>query len=86
MASIIGGTRGLNRSLDRISSGIYENAVGLHRQEHRQLAARWAAMIEFREKLADLREWINARQTYSKASIPAVIWPAATRCAFDKAA
>ena len=85
MASIIGGTRGLNGSLDRISSGIYENAVGLHRQEHRQLA-RWAAMIEFREKVADLRQWINARQTYSKAPIPAVIWPTATRCALDKAA
>jgi hypothetical protein len=85
MASIIGSTRGLNRSLDQISSGIYENAVGLHRQEHRQLA-RWAAMIELREKVADLREWIDARQTYSKTSIPAVIWPTATRCAFDKAA
>jgi hypothetical protein len=43
-------------------------------------------MIELREKVADLREWIDARQTYSKTSIPAVIWPTATRCAFDKAA
>ena len=75
----------MNRSLDRISSGIYENAVTLHRQEHRQLA-RWAAMVEFREKVADLREDINARQTYSTAPIPAVIWPTATRCALDKAA
>ena len=66
MASIIGSTRGLNRSLDRISSGIYENAVRLNRQEH-QRVARWAAMLQFREKLADLREGIKASQTYLRS-------------------
>ena len=66
MASIIGGTRGLDRSLDRISGGMYENAVRLHLQEHRQLA-RWAAVLQFREKLADLREGIKASQTYLRS-------------------
>jgi hypothetical protein len=74
MASIIGGTRGLDRSLDRISSGIYENAVGLHRQEHRQLA-RWAAAVQIREKVAGLREGIKARQACLKASMSTVVWP-----------
>jgi hypothetical protein len=61
MASINGGT------LDRISGGIYRNAVALHRQEHRQLA-RWAAVLQFREKVAGLREEINARRASSDAS------------------
>jgi hypothetical protein len=66
MASIIGGTPGLGRRLDRISSGIYEHAVGLNRQEH-QHVARWAAVLQFREKLADLREGIKASQTYLRS-------------------
>ena len=66
MASIIGGTRGLDRSLDRISSGIYENAVRLNLREHQRLA-RWAAVLQFREKLADLREGIKASQTYLRS-------------------
>jgi hypothetical protein len=66
MASIMGGTRGLNRSLDRISSGIYENAVRLHWREHQQVA-RWAAVLQFREKLADLREGFKASQTYLRS-------------------
>ena len=66
MASIIGSTRGLNRSLDRISSGIYEHAVGLNRQEH-QHVARWAAVLQFREKLAELREGFKASQTYLRS-------------------
>src|ERR1039458_2245668 len=74
MASIIGGTRGLDRSLDRISSDIYENAVRLNRQEH-QRVARWAAVLQFREKLADLREGIKASQTYLRVLIPPVVWP-----------
>ena len=74
MASIIGGTRGLDRSLDRISSGIYENAVGLHRQEHRQLA-RWAAAVQIREKVAGLREGIKASQTYLRVLMPPVVCP-----------
>jgi hypothetical protein len=43
-----------DRRLDRISSGIYENAVRLHLREHEQLARR-AAVLEFREKLVDLK-------------------------------
>jgi hypothetical protein len=74
MASIKGGTRSLDRSLDRISSGMYQNAVRLHMQEHRQLA-RWAAVLQFREKLADLREGIKASQTYLKDLIPPSVWP-----------
>jgi hypothetical protein len=74
MASIIGGTPGLNHRLDRISSGIYEHAVGLNRQEHRQVA-RWAAVLQFREKLDDLREGIKASQTYLRVLIPPVVWP-----------
>ena len=74
MASIIGGTRGLDHSLDRISSGIHQNAVRLHRQEHQQVA-RWAAVLQFREKLAELREGIKASQTYLKDLIPPVVWP-----------
>ena len=74
MASIIGSTRGLDRSLDRISSGMYESAVRLHLQEHRQLA-RWAAVLQFREKLADLREGLKASQTYLKGLIPPVVSP-----------
>jgi hypothetical protein len=74
MASIIGGTSGLDRRLDRISSGIYENAVRLNRQEHQQVA-RWAAVLQFREKLADLREGIKASQTYLRVLIPPVVWP-----------
>jgi hypothetical protein len=66
MASIIGGTRGLDRSLDRISSGIYENAVRLNLREHRRLA-RWAAVLQFREKLAELREGFKASQTYLRS-------------------
>jgi hypothetical protein len=65
MTSIIGGTRGSNGSLDRISRGIYENAVGLHREEHQKLA-RWAAMLQFREKVAGLRAEIDARRAYSQ--------------------
>ena len=61
MASINGGT------LNRISGGIFQNAVRLHRQEHRQLA-RWAAVLQFREKVAGLREEIDARQASWKAS------------------
>ena len=74
MASIIGGTPGLDRKLDRISSGIYESAVRLNRQEHQQVA-RWAAVLQFREKLDDLREGIKASQTYLRVLIPPVVWP-----------
>jgi len=74
MTKINGGTRGLDRSLDRISSGIYESAVRLNRQEHQQVA-RWAAVLQFREKLADLREGIKASQTYLRVLIPPVVWP-----------
>ena len=74
MASIIGGTPCLDRRLDRISGGIYEHAVGLNRQEHQQVA-RWAAVLQFREKLDDLREGIKASQTYLRVLIPPVVWP-----------
>ena len=74
MASIKGGTRSLDRSLDRISSGMYENAVRFNMQEHRQLA-RWAAVLQFREKLADLREGIKTSQAYLKDLIPPAVWP-----------
>jgi hypothetical protein len=63
MASIIGGTPGLDRKLDRISSGIYEHAVGLNREEYRH-GARWAAVLQFREKIADLRQGLKASQAY----------------------
>jgi len=45
--------------LDRISSGIYENAVRLHLKEHQQLARR-VAILQLREKLADLKAGIQA--------------------------
>ena len=51
--------------IERISSGIYENAVELHREEHQNLA-RWAAMLQLREKIAGLRETIDARHAYSQ--------------------
>ena len=51
--------------IERISSGIYENAVELHREEHQKLA-RWAAMLQLREKVAGLREAIDARHAYSQ--------------------
>jgi hypothetical protein len=41
MASIVGGTRGLDHSLDRISKSIYQNAVRRNRQEQEHVA-RWA--------------------------------------------
>ena len=74
MASIIGGTRGLDRSLDRISSGIYQNAVRLNRQEHEHVA-RWAGVLQFREKLAELREGIKVSQAYLRELIPPVVRP-----------
>jgi hypothetical protein len=75
MASIIEGKSGLNRSLDRISSGICESAVRLHRQDHQQLA-RWASAFQLQEQLAGLREEIRARRAWLKVSMPPVIWPA----------
>jgi hypothetical protein len=51
--------------IERISSGIYENAVEQHREEHQNLA-RWAAMLQFRETIAGLREAIDARHAYSQ--------------------
>jgi len=74
MASIIGSTRGLDRSLDRISSGMYESAVRLNLQEHQQLA-RWAEVLQFRERIADLREGLKASQEYLRGLIPPVISP-----------
>jgi hypothetical protein len=68
MASIIRG------ALDRISSGICENAVRLHRQEHQQLA-RWAAMIQLQEQIADLKEGIKAKQAYMRVLMPTADWP-----------
>jgi hypothetical protein len=67
MASIIGGNPGLDRALDRISSGIYQNAVRLNRQEQEHVA-RWATVLQFREKLAELREGIRASQTYLRVT------------------
>ena len=58
---------GWDRRLDRISSGIYENAVRLHRREHEQLA-RQAAVLHLREKLADLKAGIRA----IKANVPSL--------------
>jgi hypothetical protein len=60
MASINGGT------LNRISGGIYRNALALHRHEHQELA-RWAAVVRFREKVAGLRDEIDARHVCSNA-------------------
>jgi hypothetical protein len=74
MASIVGGTRGLDQSLDRISKGIYQNAVRRNRQEHEHVA-RWAGVLQFREKLAELREGIKASQAYLKDLIPPVVRP-----------
>jgi len=51
--------------IERISSGIYENAVELHREEHQKMA-RWAAMLQLWEKIAGLREAIDARHAYSQ--------------------
>jgi hypothetical protein len=50
---------GWDRRLDRISIGIYENAVRLHRREHEQLARR-VAVLHLQEKLADLKAGIQA--------------------------
>ncbi len=58
----ISGTRcawGWNRRLDRISSGICENAVRLHRREHRALI-RLTAAFQFRARLAGLKKEIEA--------------------------
>jgi hypothetical protein len=44
---------------------MYENAVEQHREEHQKLA-RWAAMLQLREKIAGLREAIDARHAYSQ--------------------
>jgi hypothetical protein len=66
MASIIGGTPGLDRKLDRISSGIYQHAVRLNRQEYRHVA-RWAAVLQFQEKIADLRQGLKASQAYLRS-------------------
>ena len=74
MASIIEGANSLDRSLDRISSGICESAVRLHRQEHQQLS-RWAAAFQLREQLAGLREEIRARRAWLKVSMSPVFWP-----------
>ena len=54
--------------IERISSGIYENAVEQHREEHQNLA-RWAAMLQLREKIAGLREAIDARHAYSQEQL-----------------
>ena len=35
--------------------------------------ARWAALVQFREKIADLKEAFKARQTYLEASIPPLV-------------
>src|SRR5271157_892382 len=63
--------RGWARRLDRISSDMCENAVGLHwreheqyRREHRQLVRR-AAALHLWEKLADLKEQIKQKRDLS---------------------
>jgi hypothetical protein len=48
----IRGGHGWDRRLDRVSSGIYERAVRLHRKELRQMARR-IHLLDLREKLAD---------------------------------
>jgi hypothetical protein len=59
------GRHGWDRSLDRISNGIYENTVGLHRREHQQYRrehrelVRRAAALQFGEKLAYLKEQLT---------------------------
>jgi hypothetical protein len=58
MTSIISGC-GWDRRLDRISNGIYENAVRQHRREHEQMARR-VAVLRLQEKLADLKAGIQA--------------------------
>ncbi len=62
------GGRGWDHPLDRIASGIYESAVRLHwcehqqyRKEHQQ-SVRRAAALQFREKIADLKEQITQKQ------------------------
>ena len=54
---------GWDRRLDRISSGIYERTVRLHREQHRQLVRR-AAMLQLQEKLAELKEGIKVSRRY----------------------
>jgi hypothetical protein len=61
------GRHGWDRRLDRLSSGIYENAVRLHRRELRQLAGR-AAVLQFLQKFAALK----AAHKAINASVPSV--------------
>jgi hypothetical protein len=44
-----------SRLVDRISSGICENAVRHHRTEHEHMASQAAAALQFRQKLAELK-------------------------------
>lgn len=61
--------------LDRISSGICENAARLHRSEHRQYlndhrqSVRRAATLRFLEKLADLKGQIRHQQATSESPV-----------------
>lgn len=64
--------RSWDRSLDRISSGIYEYAVRLHRGEHERLARRAASALQFQERLAELKGQI-ARKRAMPTRIPIVI-------------
>ncbi len=50
---------GLDRQLDRISSGIYESAVRLREREHQQLV-RLAAAFHFQERLTSLKDELRA--------------------------
>jgi hypothetical protein len=69
------GGGGRDHPLDRISSGICENAARLHRSEHRQFlkdyqqSVRRAAKLRFLEKLADLKGQIKHKQVTSKSRV-----------------
>ncbi len=53
------GTERGSDCLDRIATGIYERAVRLHQRDYQQWV-RPAAALQFRAKLADLKEQIEA--------------------------
>ena len=61
------GRYGWDRRLERLSSGIYENAVRLHRRELRELARR-AVVLQFLQKFAVLKAGHEA----IRASAPSV--------------
>jgi hypothetical protein len=56
------GVSSWDRLLDRASSVIYQNSVRLHRAEHERMARRAAAALQFRERLADLKERIARKR------------------------